>query len=327
MAMLDSTAPTSPAALRSFLFAPASDLRRAQRALASPAHAAILDLEDAVADAEKADARDIVQSLLSQASDSGKLDRPARLLRVNGAETPFFEGDLALLERIDVDAVVLPKASVTVLESPPERFPPVYALVESATGLREAFALARSARVVGLMLGAVDLAADLGLDGSLTAPSYCSRSLQLVRDSRAAAPSLHRRRLEQLDDPEGLMREAALDVRLGCSASCIHPGQLDTVHAASPPRAGARLAQRCWTPTTPPSRAERARSRLTASCRSRRRERARRLLSEAAPDERRRRGGAQAVARSLLRGLRGRRRYRSRLGPPSPRPTMRGSRC
>jgi citrate lyase beta subunit len=233
VAMLDATAPTSLAALRSFLFAPASDLRRAQRALSSRAHAAILDLEDAVADAEKADARDIVQSLLSQASDSGKL-RPARLVRVNGAETPFFEGDLALLERIDVDAVVLPKASVAALELLPERFPPVYALVESAAGLREAFALASSSHVVGLMLGAVDLAVDLGLGRLADSAELLFVRSQLVRDSRAAGALAPIDGVwTQLDDPEGLMREAALARALGMRGKlCIHPGQLDAVHAA-----------------------------------------------------------------------------------------------
>lgn len=237
MAMLSSTAPTSLASLRSFLFAPASDLRRAQRALSSPAHAAILDLEDAVADAEKADARDIAQSLLSQASPAGKLDRPARLVRVNAAETPFFEEDLALLEHVCVDAVVLPKASVAALELLPDRFPPVYALVESAAGLREAFALARSAHVVGLMLGAVDLAADLGLRALPDSAELLFARSQLVRDSRAAGALAPIDGVwTQLDDPDGLTREAASACALGMRGKlCIHPRQLDAVHRAFAP--------------------------------------------------------------------------------------------
>ncbi|MFZ2052229.1 MAG: CoA ester lyase [Solirubrobacteraceae bacterium] len=285
--MLDSAAPTSLAALRSFLFAPASDLRRAQRALASPAHAAILDLEDAVADAEKADARDIVRSLLSQVSDSGKLDRPARLLRVNGAETPFFEGDLALLQRIDVDAVVLPKASVAALELLPERFPPVYALVESAAGLREAFALARSAHVVGLMLGAVDLAADLGLGRLVDSTELLFARSQLVRDSRAAGALAPIDGVwTQLDDPEGLIREAALACALGMRGKlCIHPRQLDVVHAAF----AASEQERAWAQRvldaydTAVSRGEGAIALNGELVDLAVAERARRLLSEEAP--------------------------------------------
>lgn len=232
--MPDSPARASLPTLRSFLFVPASDMRRAQRALASPAHAAILDLEDAVADAEKADAREIAQSLLSQAPDSGKLDQPARLVRVNGAQTPFFEEDLALLMRIDVDAVVLPKASMEALKLLPDRFPPVYALVESAAGLREAFALAGSARVVGLMLGAVDLAADLGLRPLADSTELLFARSQLVRDSRAAGALAPVDGVwTQLDDPTGLMREATQACALGMRGKlCIHPGQLDAVHAA-----------------------------------------------------------------------------------------------
>lgn len=232
--MATSTTHMSFAALRSFLFAPASHHDRAQRALASPAHAAILDLEDAVANTEKARAREIAESLLSDASDPRAVGAPARLLRINAAGTPFFEEDLALLARIEVDAVVLPKASVAALELLPNAFPPVYALVESAAGLREAFALACSPNVVGLMLGAVDLAANLGLRPRADGSELLFARSQLVRDSRAAgALAPVDGVFTRLDDHDGLACEAALACSLGLRGKlCIHPSQLVAVHAA-----------------------------------------------------------------------------------------------
>jgi citrate lyase subunit beta/citryl-CoA lyase len=229
--------PARLASLRSFLFAPASHRGRAERAISSTAHAAILDLEDAVAGREKPQAREIAESLLSPRRGSQKAAGPARLLRINAADTPFFADDLALLERVDIDALVLPKAGVEALERLPDPPPPVYALIESAAGLREAFALASSPCVAGLMLGAVDLAADMGLGRRPDGIELLFARSQLVRDSRAAGalPPVDGV-WTQLDDPAGLMREATLARALGLRGKlCIHPRQLDAVHAAFAP--------------------------------------------------------------------------------------------
>jgi citrate lyase beta subunit len=218
--------------LRSFLFAPASHARRAGRALASSAHAAVLDLEDAVTAGEKDGARALAERLLREPAAG-----PARLIRINAVETPFFADDLALLARVAVDAVVLPKASPAALELLPQRFPPVYALVESAAGLRDAFALASSPRVAGLMLGAVDLAADLGLEPRPDGAELLLARSQLVRDSRAAGALAPVDGVwTRLDDPAGLARDAALARSLGLRGKlCVHPGQLDAVNAAFAP--------------------------------------------------------------------------------------------
>jgi len=57
---------------RSFLFAPATDLRKVDKALSLKADAVILDLEDAVAVSEKVRARSLVVEVLSR----GKRDDP-----------------------------------------------------------------------------------------------------------------------------------------------------------------------------------------------------------------------------------------------------------
>jgi citrate lyase subunit beta/citryl-CoA lyase len=236
MAMPRPAISSTLASLRSFLFVPASQPSRARGALVSPAHAAILDLEDAVADEEKAHARATAESLLLE-TGAAKLGGPARLLRINAADTPHFAKDLSLVARVPLDAVVLPKARLAALQQLPDEFPPVYALIESAAGLREAFALAGSAKVLGLMLGAVDLAVDLGLGPHGDGTELLFARSQLVRDSAAAGA---RPPVDgvwtRLDDPAGLTREAALARALGLRGKlCIHPSQLDAVHAAFAP--------------------------------------------------------------------------------------------
>ena len=119
--------------LRSFLFAPGNHARRVEKALSLDADAVILDLEDAVATAEKRATRDAVIAALA---------RPRRALlyvRVNAVDTEFCYGDLAAIVRPGLDGVILPK-------------------VESAAGLATAdWLLAQLEREQGLTPRAIDL--------------------------------------------------------------------------------------------------------------------------------------------------------------------------
>ena len=90
--------------LRSFLFAPGNHPRRVQNALTLDADAVILDLEDAVAIAEKRAGRDAVVAALSQPR------RALIYIRVNAIDTEFCYGDLAAIVRPGLDGVILPKA-------------------------------------------------------------------------------------------------------------------------------------------------------------------------------------------------------------------------
>jgi len=90
---------------RSALYVPGSNARALEKARAVAADAVILDLEDAVAPAAKEGAR--AQALGSLAADGWRAER---ILRVNGAGTPWHAEDLAAAARSGADAVCLPKA-------------------------------------------------------------------------------------------------------------------------------------------------------------------------------------------------------------------------
>jgi hypothetical protein len=93
---------------RSLLFAPANHARRVEKALTLAADAVILDLEDAVAVAEKPAARQAVLAALA---------RPRRCrfyVRVNAMGTEWGYADLVGVVVPGVDGIVLPK-----LESAP----------------------------------------------------------------------------------------------------------------------------------------------------------------------------------------------------------------
>src|SRR5689334_25245298 len=89
---------------RSWLFVPADSARKIAKALDSEADAIIFDLEDSVAPAQKAAAREILKGLSKR--DSG----PLWWVRINPLRTDEHRLDLEMLGIPDIYGVVLPKA-------------------------------------------------------------------------------------------------------------------------------------------------------------------------------------------------------------------------
>ncbi len=87
---------------RSYLFVPGTRPDRFEKALSSGAHAAILDLEDAVSVAEKDEARAAISAWLSP-------EHPA-YVRINAASTEWFRDDLDAIARPGLSGILLPKA-------------------------------------------------------------------------------------------------------------------------------------------------------------------------------------------------------------------------
>ena len=87
---------------RSYLFVPGHKPDRFSKALASGAHHVVVDLEDAVASADKAAARKSVAGWLATQRDV--------FVRINAADTEWFEEDLRMLADYPGVGVMLPKA-------------------------------------------------------------------------------------------------------------------------------------------------------------------------------------------------------------------------
>jgi citrate lyase subunit beta/citryl-CoA lyase len=209
------------------LFAPATVERRVRHALASPAGVVIVDLEDAVPEDGKAAARATAEAILATS------ERPGTALRVNGAGTAHHTADLALAARLRLDAIVLPKATPEAVDGLGDDGPPVWALIETADGLRRAYDVARRARVQRLLLGSVDLAAELGLvarDDGLEL--LHARSCLVLESAAAGLPAPLDGVCLSVRDPIALQREARLARSLGFGGKlCIHPDQLAVVGA------------------------------------------------------------------------------------------------
>jgi citrate lyase subunit beta/citryl-CoA lyase len=219
--------------VRSYLFVPATEPARIGKALASEAHAVIVDLEDAVAPGAKEEARRVVAERLRTPRPRG-----LQLVRVNGLDTAHARADFDALAGLAVDAIVVPKAEPQRVAALAPSGPPVVALVETARGLRRAFETAtRSSRVAALMLGVVDLAAELGATPGPDGRELLHARSALVVDSVAAGlggpidgPCT------AISDADALRAETAAAKALGFAAkACIHPAQVPIVHAAFAP--------------------------------------------------------------------------------------------
>ena len=222
------------ASARSLLFAPGSDERKLVKAFEAGADAVVADLEDAVSLSEKPAARDLVVRLLA-----GIESASLKTVRVNGVGTDFWENDLEALEALDLDAIVLPKATPEAVEALGSAGPPLIAIVETAQGLRLAYETACHVRVAALVLGAVDLGLELGLEPRADGQEVLLARSKLVLDSAAArirAPF----DLVHVDvrDPEGLEAECRLARSLGFRGkACIHPAQVEIANAVFTPSA------------------------------------------------------------------------------------------
>lgn len=223
---------------RSFLFVPATRPERFAKALASGADAVIIDLEDAVAPGEKAQAR----QLLAQAWPGLATARRARVLvRVNAGNTAWHGDDLNLLAGLGVAGVMLPKAEhaaqllhvAAVLGSGCALVP----LIESVAGLDAADALARNPQVLRLAFGNLDFQADAGLAcGPDEAELTAVRLAVLLASRRAQRPSPIDGVTADTQDTAQLARDLLRSRSGGFGAKlCIHPSQVAAVNAAFTP--------------------------------------------------------------------------------------------
>ncbi|WP_228479967.1 HpcH/HpaI aldolase/citrate lyase family protein [Microbacterium abyssi] len=216
------------------LFCPGDRPERFAKA-AERADAVILDLEDAVAPADKAAARAHVA-----ASD---LDPARVIVRVNAPDTAEFAADLEMLDESPFRTVMVAKVEDTV---PLDRFDESYSLIalcETARGVSAVARIAAHDRVVALMWGAEDLIASLGgtasrhADGRYRDAARYARSRVVIESAacgKAAIDAVH----IDIDDALGLAAEAEDAAASGFVATaCIHPGQVGTIRAAYAPDA------------------------------------------------------------------------------------------
>ena len=226
---------TARLAPRTALFLPASNPRAIAKASTLDADMVILDLEDAVRDDAKADAR----AAAVAAAEQGFGDRLCAI-RINGVESAEHEADLAAVAGSACDFVVVPKvetaADAARIAEAGAR--PLLAMIETPLGVLAAAGIAARPGVGGLIAGVNDLRATLGIpaDGGREGLSLALQTIVLA--ARAHGTWALDGVFNALDDAEGLAAECRHGRALGFDGkSLIHPNQITIAAQAFGPTA------------------------------------------------------------------------------------------
>ncbi|WP_110180349.1 HpcH/HpaI aldolase/citrate lyase family protein [Nocardioides solisilvae] len=220
------------AAAATWLFVPGDRPERFDKAAAAGADVVVLDLEDAVAPAQRPDARDAVAAWLPTAGVSCAVrvnagaDRAADVAALAGLPGPVVVVAAKAEDPDDLAGLLaaLPSGSTAV------------ALVETARGVLAAPALAAVPGVVRLAVGTFDLAAELGVDPEDATALAATRGALVLASAAAGLAGPVDGVTAALDDPDLLTRDTAASARLGFAGKlCIHPRQVPVVRAAFAP--------------------------------------------------------------------------------------------
>jgi citrate lyase subunit beta/citryl-CoA lyase len=192
----------------------------------------IVDLEDAVAPAEKEAAREPAVAAVR----GGPLGRTTAI-RVNARSTPWWEDDLRAAAAAQPDVVVLPKVeSPEDVAAAAELLPPgtgLEAQIETARGLIEAARIAAAGHgLEALVFGPADLAASLGIPVlTIGAGASDSALAHVVAAARAFGLQAVDGPHAWLGDDLGLVVSARRALEHGYDGKwVIHPSQIEPVN-------------------------------------------------------------------------------------------------
>lgn len=233
--------------MRSKLFVPASRPELFPKALQSQADALSFDLEDAVAEARKDEARVLLRGFLAGPDSRGHAKTV--IVRVNAMDTPHFDSDIDAVVREGVHLINLPKpetaqqvrqAAQRIAQAAQangmQQVPGLLLNIETPKALRCAAELACAhASVAGLQLGLGDLFEPFGIQRRET--SAIVQALFALRMAAAEAGIYaYDGAFADIQDRAGFEAEARLSRSLGfLGKTCIHPSQIAIANAVYQP--------------------------------------------------------------------------------------------
>ncbi len=227
------TTPARP--YRSALYIPGSNARALEKAKVLACDAILFDLEDAVAVEEKINARAMLAAAIAQ----GGYGARAKIVRVNGFDTPWGHEDVAAFAGLPVDGILLPKVnSAADLDALAALIPDValWAMMETPLAMLNAAEIAAHPRLAGMVMGTNDLAKELN---SRFRPDRLAMqaSLQIcLLAARAHGVVAIDGVYNAFKDTDGLQFECEQGRDLGFDGkSLIHPAQLAVTNAAFAP--------------------------------------------------------------------------------------------
>ncbi len=216
--------------VRTALYVPAINARALEKSRWLDVDMIIVDLEDSVPDVSKAEAR---QAAISETA-AGFGDKLVAL-RVNSADSPLIEADIAAVNAANIDCVVIPKveSEETVIDLSMRITRPLIAMIESPAGIYAARHIASHPLVAGLIVGANDIAASMGIKPGPQRQGLELSLQSIVLAAAAAGKPAIDAVCNQLDDMSGYEAECAQGRCFGFSGkTLIHPNQVSIANAA-----------------------------------------------------------------------------------------------
>ena len=229
---------------RSMLFLPGNNPNMLINGNCLGADAVIFDLEDAVSPAEKDAARILVRNTIRY-MDFGKCEL---IVRINSIDTAFWKQDLDEILPQKPNLILLPKtgSAADVLEADAyiseveekmgiqKNTVGLMPLIETAQGVENAYHIASaSKRVKALFLGAEDLTADLQCKRTKESREIEYARTRLIVAARAAGVDVYDTPFTDVNDDEGIYKDAAYAKALGfsgkASISPRHVGAINQV--------------------------------------------------------------------------------------------------
>ncbi|PCR88743.1 HpcH/HpaI aldolase/citrate lyase family protein [Natrinema ejinorense] len=223
---------------RSVLFAPGDKPELMRKAAESDADVVVFDLEDAVAPADKQDAREAVREVLDDLESECEV-----CVRVNPIGISAATDIETVLGGPRPDSVMLPKTEAaedvrTVDRLLAERNAelPVLSLIESAAGVLRADEIAATDATDALLFGAEDLAADIGATRTSEGTEVLYARERTVIAASAAGVDAIDIVYTDYTDMDGLREETTVAAGLGYDGKmAIHPDQVPVINDAFTP--------------------------------------------------------------------------------------------
>lgn len=231
---------------RSALYMPGSKQRALEKAKTLPADCLILDLEDAVAPAEKPAAREQIVAALA----AGGYGARELVVRINGLDTPWGEADLKTIAAAAPDAILLPKvnAGEQVIEAETiidragaPQSTRLWAMMETPRGMLHAEAIAASTpRLDCFVMGTNDLIKELGAEQTeMRLPVITGLGLCMLA-ARAYGLACIDGVFNAFKDEDGLRAACVQSREMGFDGrTLIHPNQLAVANEVFAPSAEA----------------------------------------------------------------------------------------
>lgn len=205
------------------LFVPGNRPERFAKAAASGADAVIIDLEDAVSPQDKDQAR--------RNAAAHAITAVPVIIRINGADTPWFEQDVAMLANCAPACVMVAKAAVGAIDAVVTQCAPAWVLplVETAEGMATLDRFLGHSQVICAAFGALDCALDLGCSPDWEPLLACRSELVLRSRLAGIAPPIEGV-TTAIDDIETLVDDCRRARAIGFGGKlAIHPSQIAAI--------------------------------------------------------------------------------------------------